>query len=116
MKPLKDVCPDPKNVMELEPDKLGHHVLGCLTDTNEPNIKRAIIAKHLASDYHQDFQHDIAHAIQEAVGWLFQQCLLGESPYDPDLIFLTRRGKKVAADYRAELDLPEPKKDDQKAK
>ena len=109
MKPLKDVCPEPKHVIDMETDKLGHHVLGCLTDTNEPNIKRAIIARHLASHYHEDWQHEIAHAVQEAIGWLFAQCLLGESPYDPDLIFLTRRGKKVAADYREELNL-KPKK------
>ena len=109
MKPLKDVCPDPKQVLDLEPEKLGPHVLGCLTDTDEPNIKRAIIARHLASHYHEDFQHSIAHAVQEAVGWLFAQCLLGESPYDPELIFLTRRGKKVAEDHQKDKDLPSKK-------
>jgi hypothetical protein len=103
MKPLKEVCPDPKEVLEVEPEALAHHVLHCLSGTDEPNIKRAIIAKHLANDYHESFQHEIAHAIQEALGWLFAQCLLGASPYDQDLIFLTRRGKKVASDYKEEM-------------
>ncbi|MBS1988869.1 MAG: hypothetical protein JSS86_18685 [Cyanobacteria bacterium SZAS LIN-2] len=104
MKPLKDVRPDPQEVLDLEPEQLAPDVLHCLSGTTEPNIKRAIIAKHLASDYHESLQHEIAHAIQEALGWLFAQCLLGASPYDQDLIFLTRRGKKVAADYKAELE------------
>ena len=102
MKPLNSVCPDPQKVLDLEPEELGHHVLHCLSDTNEPNIKRAIIAKHLASDYHPDFEQQIAHAIEEALGWLATQCLLGASPYDQDLIFLTRRGKKVAEGYKPE--------------
>ncbi len=101
MKPLKEVCADPKKVLEMEPEKLGEHVLHCLHASNEPNIKRAIIAKHLASHYHEDFQHEIAHAVEEALGWLTSQCLLGASPYDQDLIFLTRRGKKVAAGYQS---------------
>lgn len=104
MKPLKDVCPDPKEVLDVEPEDLAPHVLHCLSGTDEPNIKRAIIARHLANDYHESLQHEIAHAIQEAIGWLFSQCLLGASPYDQELIFLTRRGKKVASDYKEELE------------
>ena len=103
MKPLKDVCPDPDQVLAAEPEELAPHVLHCLSNTTEPNIKRAIIARHLADDYHASLQHDIAHAIQEAVQWLFAQCLVGASPYDPELIFLTRRGKKVASDYKEEI-------------
>jgi hypothetical protein len=103
MKPLKDVCPDPKEVLDVEPEQLAPHVLHCLSDTNEPNIRRAIIARHLADDYHESLRHEIAHAIQEALQWLFAQCLVGASPYDQDLIFLTRRGKKVASDYKEEL-------------
>jgi hypothetical protein len=100
MKPLKEVIPDPKQVLDVEPEELAPHVLHCLSGTDEPNIKRAIIAKHLADDYHETWQHEIAHAIQEAIGWLFAQCLLGASPYDQELIFLTRKGKKVASDYK----------------
>jgi len=96
-------------VLDVEPEELAPHVLHCLSGTNEPNIKRAIIAKHLADDYHESLQHEIAHAIQEAIGWLFAQCLLGASPYDPELIFLTRRGKKVASDYQEELGLDKKK-------
>jgi hypothetical protein len=102
MKPLTDVCPDPTKVLELELETLGQHVLSCLTDTDEPNIKRAIIARTLSSDYHQSFQNEIAHAIERALDWLLAQCLLGASPYDPNLIFLTQRGKKAASDYAAE--------------
>jgi hypothetical protein len=101
MKPLTDVYPDPKKVLDLEPEELGQHVLGCLSGTKEPNIERAIIAKTLSSNYHESFQHEIAHAVEEALAWLAAQCLFATSPYDQNLIFLTRRGKKVAADYRA---------------
>ncbi len=102
MKKLVDICPDPQQVLALEPEKLGEHVLGCLSDDNDPHIKRATIAEFLAADYHKSFQHEIAHAIEEALGWLFVQCMLGASPYNQDLIFLTRRGKKTAADYQAQ--------------
>lgn len=100
MKPLADVCPDPQQVLELEPEKLGHHVLGCLGETNEPNIKRAIIAHTLASDYHQSFQGEIRAAIEKALDWLIGQCLLGATPYDHDLIFLTQTGKDAVANYK----------------
>jgi len=33
MKPLADVCPDPKKVLELKPERLGQHVLDCLART-----------------------------------------------------------------------------------
>jgi hypothetical protein len=100
MKPLTDVCPDPKAVLELGPEKLGHHVLGCLSGTDEPNIERAIIAKTLSSHYHESFRQEIIRAIEGAVEWLLQQCLLGEQPYNQDLIFLTRRGEEAAAEYQ----------------
>jgi hypothetical protein len=105
MKPLIEVVPDPKKVLELDPEKLGLHVLGCIKSAKEPNIKRATIAKTLASHYHQDFQHEIAHAVEEALGWLTAQCLLGAGPYDQDLIFLTRQGKKMATDYERPADI-----------
>ncbi len=43
MKPLKDVVPDPKQVLDVEPEELAPHVLHCLEwhRKNEPNIKRA---------------------------------------------------------------------------
>lgn len=100
MKPLKDVCPDPKKVIELEPEELGKHVLHCLDSAgDDAKIKRAHIAKEMASHYHEDFQHKVAHAVEEALGWLANQCLMGASPYDQDLIFLTRRGKSAVTDY-----------------
>jgi hypothetical protein len=34
---------------------------------------------------------------------IMRACLLGASPYDQDLIFLTRRGKRVASDYKEEM-------------
>jgi len=102
VKPLSDVCPDPKTVLDLEPEKLGRHVLSCLGDTNEPNIKRAIIARTLASNYHQSFYDQIASAIERALDWLLAQCLLGSTPNDQNLIFLTRQGKEAATAYAAE--------------
>ena len=108
MKPLQDVCPDPKKVIELEPEQLGKHVLHCLHNADGGDIKRAGIAKQMASDYHKDFQHEIAHAIEEALGWLASQCLLGASPYDQDLIFLTRRGKAATTDYEHPKTIEKP--------
>ncbi len=99
MKSLKDVIPDPQKVVDLEPEELGKHVLHVLHTGDGTEIKRKEISKNLASDYHKDFHHAVSHAIEEALGWLAQQCLMGASPYDQDLIFLTRRGKKVAGDY-----------------
>jgi hypothetical protein len=99
MKPLSELCPDPQKVLGHAPDKLGKHVLGCLSGTNEPNIERAIIAKTLASNYHQSFQQKIGESIEVALDWLMTQCLLGETPYSHDLLYLTRRGKEAAAEY-----------------
>jgi hypothetical protein len=102
MKPLSEVFPDPKKVVDLAPEKLGQHLLDCISETEEPNIKRAIIAKTLSSNYHPKFHDEIAHAIETAIDWLIAQCLLGASPYDPNLIFLTQRGKRAATRYAAE--------------
>jgi hypothetical protein len=102
MKSLKDVVPDPQKVTDLEPEELGKHVLHVLHSGEGTDIKRSEISKNLASHYHPDFHHAVAHAVEEALGWLAQQCLMGASPYDQDLIFLTRRGKKVASDYQEE--------------
>jgi hypothetical protein len=105
MKALIELCPDPTELLDLEPEKLGRHVLGCLIMTDEPNMERmerATIAKTLASSYHESFRDQIAHAIERALDWLLAQCLLGASPYDQNLMFLTQRGKKAAADYAAE--------------
>jgi len=104
MKPLSDVCPDPKEVLELEPEKLGHHVLGCLGETNEPNIKRAIIAHTLAANYHQSFREEITGAVEKALDWLIGQCFLGATPYDHDLIFLTQAGKDAATRHKKDAD------------
>ena len=100
MTSLKDTFPDPEKLLSMEPHDLGPHVLNYLNADAKPDVKRAFIAKHLASNYHADFQHDLAHAFEEALGWLFSQCLLGASPYDPELVFLTRKGKKVAEEYK----------------
>jgi hypothetical protein len=102
MKPLNEVCPDPEKVLLLEPEKLGHHVLDCLSGSKEPNIERATIAKTLASDYHQSVQGEISHAVEKAIDWLLGQCLLGASPFNKDLIDLTRPNKKTAVDDQSE--------------
>jgi hypothetical protein len=104
MKPLKEVCPDANKVLKLEPEELGKHLLHCLSHAKEPP-KRAAIAREMAKDYHPDFQHEVAHAVEEALGWLGAQCLMGASPYDEDLIFLTRRGKQVVSDYETPADI-----------
>lgn len=105
MKPLKEVCPDPKKVLELEPEALGKHVLHCLTSTTDSDIKRGGIAQFLSSHYPKDFQHAVAHAVEEALGWLASQCLMGASPYDQDLIFVTRAGQKYAENYEHPADI-----------
>ncbi|HEY9678312.1 MAG TPA: hypothetical protein V6C76_09905 [Drouetiella sp.] len=102
MKTLKQVLPDEKNVVGLEPEDLGKHVLHILHLNKDKEVKRKDIAKEMAKDYHKDFHSEIAHAVEEALGWLAQQCLMGASPYDQDLIFLTRRGLKVADEYKQE--------------
>jgi hypothetical protein len=99
MKPLSKVCPDPQKLLSHTPESLGKHVLCCLSDTNEPNIERAIIARTLASGYHQSLQQEIGQSVEAALEWLLRQCLLGEKPYSHDLIYLTRRGKEAAAEY-----------------
>jgi hypothetical protein len=101
MKSLNDFCPDPQKVLAHDPQTLGKHLLGCLSGTDEPNIERAIITKTLSSNYHQSFQQEIGQAIEKGFDWLLAQCLLGETPYNRDLIYLTRRGKSEAAEYDA---------------
>src|ERR1700687_3863266 len=97
MKPLTDLVSDPKKVLEMEPEQLGPHVLHCISKGKD--VKRANIARDLAAPYHEDFRHKVAHVIEEAIGWLEMQCLMGATPYDQDLIFVTRRGQKFAEEY-----------------
>jgi len=101
MKHLSEIYPDPQKVIELEPERLGQHVLSWLHSSNEANIKRADVAKTLSSNYHPSFQHKVAHAVEQALGWLVVDCLLGESPYDQDLLYVTDRGKQAASDYQS---------------
>ncbi len=98
MRPLTETHPDPKKIIELEPEQLGPHVLASINSSKEP-VKRADIAKTLSSHYHESFQHEVAHAVEEALGWLATQCLLGASPYDEDMVFVTRRGQKTVAEF-----------------
>jgi hypothetical protein len=101
MNPLSEVCPDPKKVLALEPEKLSAHVLVCLHDLSDEHMERKAIAKTLCSNYHESFHESVAHAVEAALDWLLAQCLLGATPYDQNLIFLTQHGKKAAADYEA---------------
>ena len=97
MKHLKDLIPDASAVLKMDLKNLGHAVLHCVHSSKEP-LKRKELAKTLAEPYHSDFRHDVAHAVEEALGWLGAQCFLGASPYDEDLIFITRLGKDQLKD------------------
>lgn len=101
MKPLTDAIPDAHIVIDLEPARLGHHVLVCLSGTTETNIERAIIARTLSADYHQSFRSEITAAIDKSLDWLLSQCLLGATPYDQ--LFLTLAGQDAAALYADEI-------------
>lgn len=94
--------PDPQKVLTLEPETLGHHILHVLHLTNEPHTKRQEVAEHLASDYHPDFQKEVRHAVDKALGWLVEQTLLGATPYDQDLLYVTTHGKETAEGYQPE--------------
>jgi len=94
MKPHMDAGPSSKKLLALEPVNPGHQMLSCLPGTNEPNIERAIIERVLSSNYHPSFQHELTHALEEALGWISVQCLLGASPYNHDLMMLMQRDKK----------------------
>jgi hypothetical protein len=98
---LTKAYPDPEKVIALKPETLGHHILHVLHLTNEPN-KRQDVAEHLASHYHPDFQHDVKHAVEKALGWLVEQTLLGATPYDQDLLYVTTHGKETAEGYQPE--------------
>jgi hypothetical protein len=92
MKSLKEICPDAAEVVKMDLHKLAHAVLHCVHTSPEP-VKRKDLAKNIAEAYPADFRQQVAHAVQEALGWLGAQCLLGASPYDEDLIFVTRMGQ-----------------------
>jgi len=102
MKALKDSYPDPKKVVALEPETLGHHILHILHLAKEPNNKRQDVVDHLASDYHPDVQQDVKHAVDVALGWLAEQMLVGATPYDHDLLYVTNQGKERADGYQPE--------------
>lgn len=93
MKKLSEILSDPAKVLLMDKPELGRHVLNCLQAEENP-VRRDSIAKVLSEPYHQDFKHEIAHAVEEALGWLASQCLLGASPCDQDLVFITDRGRQ----------------------
>ena len=101
-KSLKESYPDPEKVIALAPETLGHHILHVLHLTNEPHNKRQDVTEHLASHYHKDFQQDVKHAVDKALGWLVEQTLLGATPYDQDLLYVTNQGKETAEGYQPE--------------
>jgi hypothetical protein len=93
MKSLKEIYPEAAEVVKMDLKKLSHAVLHCVHTSKEP-VKRKEVARHMAEAYPEGARHQIAHAIQEALGWLGAQCFLGASPYDEDLIFVTRLGQE----------------------
>lgn len=102
MKPLKDAYPDPDKVVALEPEKLGHHILRTLHLAQEPHNKRQEVIDHLASTYHPDSHNQVKAAVDKALGWLVEQMLIGATPYDQDLLYVTSHGKEVAESYQPE--------------
>lgn len=92
MKSLKELFPEAADVLKLDLQKLSHAVLHCVHSSPDP-VKRKDLAKNISDAYPKDVRHEVAHAVQEALGWLGAQCFLGASPYDEDLMFVTRLGK-----------------------
>jgi hypothetical protein len=93
MKSLKDLYPEAAEVVKMDLQKLSHAVLHCVHSSAEP-IKRKDLARNMAEAYPENLRHQVAHAVQEALGWLGAQCFLGASPYDEDLVFVTRLGQE----------------------
>ena len=97
MKTLKEICPDAAAIVEMDLKKLSQAVLHCVHSSGEP-LKRKEIARTMADAYHPDFQHSVSHAVEQALEWLCEQCFLGVTPYDQDLIYVTSLGQDKLKD------------------
>lgn len=102
MKPLNESYPDPDKVASLEKETLAHHILHTLHLAKEPHNKRQDVIDNLVSSYHPEHHGKVKTAVDTALGWLVEQMLVGATPYDQDLLYVTSHGKEIAEGYQPE--------------
>jgi uncharacterized protein (TIGR02391 family) len=97
---LHSLIPDPKALLELEPEELAGVILEYLNSL--PEDSRGQLNRYNFSlsqtveDYPTEYRKDISRALMEAWTFLEKEGMIAQEPgQDGNWIFITRRGKKV---------------------
>ena len=105
---LKDLIPDPEDLLALPPEELAGHVLRNLIRSGEQRINRhnfGLTAGDLG--YPQDYQYRVQRALMEAWAYLEREGLIAPDPEGSTngWCFITRRGwqLRTVEDFRGFL-------------
>lgn len=93
---LNNVVKTEEDMLQMSLDKLAIALLKCIVEySSTVPIKRQGLALRFLRDYPRDKTPDSLYALEEALLWLEKEMMIGPDPTDPDLIFVTRRGKQT---------------------
>lgn len=103
---LRELIKHEKEIVNLEVDSLAGSILVCIPTDTSNSIKRRGLAAAILRDYPREDPQSI-YAIEEAILWLEKELLIGPDPTDPDMIFITRKGKaEISKWHQQYLQLP----------
>ncbi len=92
-------------LLELKVQVLAMHLLTCIEEHASAPIKRQGLAARFLRDYPRNKTPDSLYAIEEALMYLEREMLIGADPTAPELIFVTRSGKKAVKEANGSLSL-----------
>lgn len=78
-------------------EELGKAMLRCILGYSTTPIKRHGLAVRFLRDYPRERTPESLYALEEALLWLEREMFIGLDPTEPELIFVTRRGKEECA-------------------
>lgn len=96
--PLPNVVKTEEDIIAMPVEELGKALLECILEYSAVPIKRQGLAVRFLRDYPRNKTPDSLYALEEALLWLESEMLIGPDPGDPELIFVTRKGKHVSKD------------------
>ena len=103
---IHSLIPDPKALLELEPEELAGvllQYLNALSPSEQRQLHRYNFSLEAARGYPKDQWEDLSKALMEAWVWLEREGLLVPRPgIQGEWVFISRRGRKLAT--REEVD------------
>lgn len=98
---LRDLIPDPEDVLAMEPEELAGALLQALNASGHHQFSKhntmLAISNGTPPPYPFPYTARVPNAVAEAWAWLESECLLIDKPADPHWQFLSRRGQTLTS-------------------